>query len=246
MSSQWKRRKIDAERQKRAPGQQPPGEGWTTRAVTCPYCYEISRHEVQVRVRHDDRQKASCSWCGKPYVLHIRGQTNRRGAGSVQALPLPKGQRGESAAPPAEVTAANIVSTLMRLSADRENRVYLNPPAGAAAVRRLREASARDLGLPVPDALAALLLMSNGLDINYVSFLDAQRLVPENLTTPRPGVLVIGCSLGNPEHPTEFVFDPRTNQFHEVPAGNPDARLTSFDTFEELLVAVLSEAGRIG
>ena len=242
MGSEWKRRKIEAERRKKAPGQRPPGEGRVARAVACPYCYEATRHEVPTT--HDERRPVTCPRCGLKFDLDIRSD------GWVHAVIRPSGRRRgvrrEEPTPPA-VTPANVIATLVRLNADRQNGVFtileygacLEPPAPSPVVRRMQQSAERDLGVPVPDSYAALLLMSNGLFFNGARFKPAERLVHENLAAPLAGVVVLGQWYHGDNRVYEFVYDPHDDRFHVVPEGKPDERLESFDTLEELLVAVV-------
>jgi hypothetical protein len=133
--------------------------------------------------------------------------------------------------------AANALATLARLGSDPMSGVDLQPAANEAAIRRMQTAARRDLGEPVPVEYAALLRVTNGVQVNGAYFKSAEDLVPENLDVPRPEVIVLGTE-GNV---AEFVFDRRDRRFHTINMGFPDERLASFGSFAELLAAVLRE-----
>ncbi|MBL8798445.1 MAG: hypothetical protein JNM56_31410 [Planctomycetia bacterium] len=133
--------------------------------------------------------------------------------------------------------AANALATLARLGDDPLSGVHLQPIAGEAAIRRMQSAARRDLGEPVPDEYAALLRVTNGVQINGAYFKSAEHLVPENLDVPRPEIIVLGTE-GNM---AEYVFDRRDRRFHTINMGFPDERFASFGSFEELLAAVLHD-----
>jgi len=133
--------------------------------------------------------------------------------------------------------AADVLPALARLGADPLSAVYLNPGANDTSIRHMQDAAQRELGEPIPDAYAALLRISNGVQINNAWFKTAEHVVPENLDAFRPEVIVLGSS-GNI---AEFVFDRRDRRFHTINMGYPDERLATFGTLEELLLTVLRE-----
>jgi len=79
--------------------------------------------------------------------------------------------------------------------------------------------------------------MTNGVQINGADFKTAEGLVLENLDVPRPEVIV----LGNDGNVAEYVFDKRDGRFHTINMGFPDEKFATFDTFEDMLSAVLEE-----
>lgn len=115
--------------------------------------------------------------------------------------------------------------------------VYLSLGCGEDAIRQLQDAAKRDLGERVPDSFVRLLRVTNGVQINGAYFKSAENLVAENLDVPRPEIMVLGVD-GNM---AEYIFDRRDRRFHVINMGFPDERFESFDTFEELLLAVLRE-----
>jgi hypothetical protein len=135
------------------------------------------------------------------------------------------------------VNAGDALTVLARLGNDPMSGVYLQPPAAEEAIRRMQEAARQDLGEPVPDEYAALLRVTNGVQINGAYFKSAEHLVPENLDMPRLAVIVLGTE-GNV---AEFVFDRRDRRFHTINLGFPDEQLASYSSFAELLVAVVQE-----
>ena len=241
VGNRWKRRRVEAARQKKGPGKRPPGDGRIAKTVPCPYCGEGTRHEVPTT--RDERRPVVCPYCGKKFDLRV----HLGGLAGADARPPGRRGAGRPIPPRPEVTPANVLATLVRLDADRQKGIFpileygvcLEPPAPRAAVRRMQEAAVRDLGVPVPDSFAALLLLSNGASFNGAVFKTAERLVFENLAEPRPGVVVLGRWHRHADRIYEFVFDPRDGRFHTISEGNPDGRLESFETFESLLVAVV-------
>jgi len=130
---------------------------------------------------------------------------------------------------------ADALPTLVRLGTEEKRAVYLRPKANEAAIRRMQSAARRDLGEPVPEGYVALLRMTNGVQINGAYFKEAENLVPENLDLAAREIIV----LGNDGNMAAHVFDKRDRRFHTINMGFPDERFESFDTFEEMLLAVL-------
>jgi hypothetical protein len=140
-----------------------------------------------------------------------------------------------AAAEPMDGTA--LLAMLSRLASEPRSTVYLQPPASEAAIAAMQAAASRELGDAVPGGYLALLRASNGLQINGAYFKEAENLVPENLDAPREAVIV----LGNQGNVSECVFDRRDGRFHIVAMGAEDERLASFDTFAEMLLAVMRD-----
>ena len=128
-------------------------------------------------------------------------------------------------------------ATIARLGSDSMSGVYVQPPADEGAIRRMQESASRDLGEPVPEEYAALLRLTNALQIIGAYFKSAENLVPENLDVPQPDVIV----LGNDGNMAEFVFDRRDRRFHVINMGFPNERFSSFDSFAEMLARILQE-----
>ena len=139
----------------------------------------------------------------------------------------------------ANISAADALATLTRLGADPRSGIHLEPKATDASIRQMQVAAKRDLGEQVPERYAALLRITDGVQINGAYFKSAEYLVPENLDVPRQDIIVLGTE-GNV---AEYVFDKRDRCFHIINMGFPDEKFASFDTFEELLLAVLREEG---
>jgi hypothetical protein len=135
------------------------------------------------------------------------------------------------------VDAADALAALARLGSDPMSGVYVQPAADEGAIRQMQEAARRNLGEPVPDEYAALLRVTNGVQVNGAYFKSAEHLVPENLDVHRPEIIVLGTE-GNM---AEFVFDRRDRRFHTINMGSPDERFASFGSFAELMAAVLQE-----
>ncbi len=135
------------------------------------------------------------------------------------------------------MTEPNVLGVLARFGADPLSGVYLRPPCNAATIEQLRTASKRDLGEAVPEPFLRLLGITNGVQINGAYFKEVEHLVADNLDFARPEVIVLG-SEGNM---AQFVFDRRDRRFHTINMGSPDERFASFDTFDEMLLAVLRE-----
>lgn len=134
-------------------------------------------------------------------------------------------------------TDADILQTVVRLGHDPLSGVYIQPAADEEAVHRMQIAAQQELGEPVPEGYAELLRVTNGVQINGVYFKSAVNMVPENVCVFRPEILVLGTE-GNV---AEFVFDRRDRRFHTINIGFPDERFASFDSFAEMLAAVLHE-----
>ena len=113
----------------------------------------------------------------------------------------------------------------------------MQSPADEIAIREMQETASRDLDSPVPEEYAALLRVTNGVQINGVSFKPAEHLVPENLDVPQPDIIV----LGNEGNMVEFVFDRRDRRFHVINMGFPSERFSSFASLAEMLGHVLKE-----
>ena len=105
----------------------------------------------------------------------------------------------------------------------------------------MQASAKRDLGGSVPEGYVNLLRATNGVQINGAYFKEAENLVLENLDLGRPEVMVLGTDGGM----AEYIFDTRDRRFHTINMGFPDERFASFDTFEELLLAVLKEQGSL-
>jgi hypothetical protein len=131
----------------------------------------------------------------------------------------------------------NVFETLLRLGNTPVSGVHVQRPAYDRTVRRMQYAAERELGERVPDGYVELLLVTNGVQINSAYFTSAAHLVPENQDVPRSEVI----ALGNAGSVAEFVFDRRDRRFHIINMGFPDERFASFDTFAELLAAVMRE-----
>ncbi len=140
-------------------------------------------------------------------------------------------------ADPFLVELAQILATLVELGQCPLSGVYLREGATEAAIGTLQTEVQRELGQPLPEEYAALLRLTNGLQINNVLFKKAEELVPENLELFRPGILILGRE-GNT---AELVFDGRDRRFHIVNLGSPDERFSSFDSLAGLLAEVLRE-----
>lgn len=145
-----------------------------------------------------------------------------------------------SAAAPASgagsALSTEVFETLQRLGTDPVSGVDLSEPASEEALERLQADARGQLGEEIPAAFLALLRITNGLQVNNAYFKKAEVLVLENLDVPRPQVIVLGDQ-GNVE---EYVFDRRDRRFHMINMGFPDERFESFDTFEELLLTVMT------
>lgn len=139
--------------------------------------------------------------------------------------------RPRKSSPPAAL------SSLVKLG--KKGIVYLNKKASEAGLGRMQAAAKRDLGEGLPEGYVALLRLSNGVQINGAYFKEAENLVAENLDLAQPDVIVLGLDGGL----AEYIFDKRDRRFHIVQFGFPDERSASFDTFDELLGAVLREQG---
>lgn len=126
------------------------------------------------------------------------------------------------------------VMTLVRRGADPMSGVYLNTGCNEDAVRQVLDAAKQHLGEELPDGYVRLLRATNGVQINGVYFKTAENLVPENLDVLRPEVVVLGT-----DGVAEYVFDRRDRRFNVINMGFPNERFESFETFEELLRAVL-------
>jgi hypothetical protein len=101
----------------------------------------------------------------------------------------------------------------------------------------MQAAARRELETPVPDGYLTLLRITDGVQINGAYFKEAENLVPENLDVHHPEIIV----LGNDGSMAQYVFDKRDNLFHTINMGFPDERFESFDSFEALLLAVMTE-----
>jgi len=129
-----------------------------------------------------------------------------------------------------------ILATLRQLARDSMG-VYLQAAASETAIQRMQEAARKDLGEPVPEEYSEVLRFSNGAQINGAYCESAEHLVPDNLDVLRPEIIL----LGNEGNVAEFVFDRRDRKFHTIHMGFPDERYASFETFAEMLTAVLHE-----
>jgi hypothetical protein len=129
------------------------------------------------------------------------------------------------------------LDTLKRRGDDETSGVYLNPGAGAVAIREMQECAERHLGAPLPDAYVEFLKITNGAQLNCAYFKSAEHLVAENLVVPRPEIIV----LGNAGNIDEFVFDLRRKKFHTIAMGCQDHIRASFDSFYEMLMTVMEE-----
>lgn len=127
--------------------------------------------------------------------------------------------------------------TLLRLGAEKNSGVYLRPKASEQAIHRMQVTAKRDLGEPVPDGYVVLLRVTNGVQINCAYFKEGENLVPENLDVLHPEIIV----LGNEGNMAEYIFDKRDRRFHTINMGFPDERMDSFDNFDEMLLAVMTE-----
>jgi hypothetical protein len=132
---------------------------------------------------------------------------------------------------------ADALQTLLRLGSDQKHGVYLRPKASEMAIQQMQTDARRELGEAVPDGYVALLLLTNGVQINGAYFKEAENLVPENLDVPRREIVV----LGNDGNMADHVFDKRDRRFHTTSMGCSDEQYGSFDTFEEMLLAVMRE-----
>lgn len=132
---------------------------------------------------------------------------------------------------------AEALATLVHLGADGTHGVYLRQKASETAIARMQASAERELGERVPDGYVALLRITDGAQINGAYFKEAENLVPENLDLSQPEVIV----LGNDGNMAQHVFDKRDRRFHTVNMGFPDERFDSFESFEEMLLAVMTE-----
>lgn len=125
---------------------------------------------------------------------------------------------------------------IIRLGEARRG-VYVKPPADEAALRKLEIDSKRELGEQVPAEYVEMLRLSNGFQINCAYFMSAEDIVPLNLDVLYEEII----RLGNAGSLADFVFDKRDRRFHTINLGFPDERFSSYDTFKEMLAAVMKE-----
>jgi hypothetical protein len=125
---------------------------------------------------------------------------------------------------------------LVRLGASHP-AVWLKPPCHEGAIKKLQEDSKRELGNEVPSSYIDLLRISNGMQLNGAFFNNAENLVLDNLDAEREEIVILGYE-GNMAW---FVFDKRDGRYHTINMGYPDERFSSYDTFNEMLLAVLKE-----
>lgn len=78
------------------------------------------------------------------------------------------------------------LSTLVRLGNRPMSSVYLQTGASEGAIGQMQASARQDLGEQVPDGYAALLRLTDGVQINGAYFKSAEHLVPENLDVLRP------------------------------------------------------------
>jgi len=132
---------------------------------------------------------------------------------------------------------SEVFGVLGRLGKDPASGVHLRTGCSEDALRELQAGAKQHLGAEVPESYVLLLRMTNGVQINGADFKTAEHLVLENLDVPRPEVIV----LGNDGNVAEYVFDKRDGRFHTINMGFPDEKFATFDTFEDMLSAVLEE-----
>jgi hypothetical protein len=136
-----------------------------------------------------------------------------------------------------KLTPGEVQSALTRLVGDKVRAIHLRPRASEAAIQSMQKDARRDLGEPVPEEYLSLLRITNGLQINGAYFKEAENLVLENLDLSFPEIIV----LGNDGNMAQYVFDKRDRRFHTINMGFPDEKFESFDTFDEMLLAVMRE-----
>lgn len=124
---------------------------------------------------------------------------------------------------------------IARLGNDLMSGVHVKKAADDKAIQRMQASAYRDLGEQVPEEYVALLRVSNGVQINGAYFKSAEHLVLENLDVLQPEIIL----LGNEGNVADYVFDRRDRRFHIINMGSPDDKFESFNSFVELLAAVL-------
>jgi hypothetical protein len=127
------------------------------------------------------------------------------------------------------------LATILRLGVKKDSGVFLRPPATADAIQMLRANAIATWGEAVPDEFTDMLKSTNGVQINGAYFKEAENFVLENRDVFDPRVMV----LGNSGSVDWYVFDRQDRQFHITTLGSPSDRFGTFQTFDELLNAVL-------
>jgi hypothetical protein len=129
-----------------------------------------------------------------------------------------------------------VFENIVGLGQKRLRGVHLRPPCSEAAIRQLQTDAERDLSEEVPRSFIALLRLTNGLQINCAYFKEAEHVVLDNLDVFEEDVIFLGN-----DSLAQYVFDKRDKKFHTINMGFPDERFASYETFEEMLAAILKE-----
>lgn len=140
----------------------------------------------------------------------------------------------------AKTRTEDAFTALQRLGAAGD--VFIEKPASPRAIQVMQRDAKRDLNMSVPEAYAAFLKITNGVQIENSYFKEAENLVAENLDLAYPDVMVLGTD-GNMAY---YVFDHRDGRFHTVNLGDPNdpsQRFESYETFEQMLLGVMKEQG---